>query len=328
VTAPRILFLMPDVVAPSGGVWVVYRHVGILNRHGLESFVVHQRRGFRYPWDEGTAPVTTLDELTLTDRDLLVLPDVAAGSIHHIDPSYPVAVFSQNAYLTPWERQSHRDRPDNPYRAPNLLGVVTTNRDNLHVLSRAFPHLDVRRLFLTVSERMCFDLARKEAVVSYMPRKNPDDASRVVALLRERGAFEGVEVIAIRARTHAETAEILARSTIFFSFGHPEGWALPPVEAMASGCVIVGYDGMGGREYWTRGCTYPVAFGDVETYARTAEGLLTQLRSDPAPLHAAGRRASDFIRATYPAEQEVRSVFDTWSWFLERARQFTSDRSA
>lgn len=317
--APRILFLMPDVVNPSGGVWVVYRHVEILNRHGIESVVVHQERDFRYPWDTGTAPVTTVEEIHACEGDLLVLPDVAAGSIRDIDLARPVAVFSQNAYLTPWEAPTHRGRPDNPYRAPNLVGVITTNRDNQRRLARAFPHLDVRRIYLTVSETMTCDVARKEPLVSYMPRKNPDDAARVVGRLQERGAFDGIEVVAIRNRTHDATAEILARSTLFLSFGHPEGWALPPAEAMASGCVIVGYHGMGGEEYWAPGCTHPVPFGDVDTYVTTVEGLLDQLRVDVAPLHAAGRRAAAFIRASYPPEQEVRSVVDAWSWLLSRA---------
>jgi glycosyltransferase involved in cell wall biosynthesis len=297
----------------------VYRHVEILNQHGIEAVVVHQEPGFRYPWDERRTPVSYVDEVKLSERDLVVVPDVSVGSIPDIDPSVPVAVFSQNAYLTPWERPGRRHEPTNPYRAPNVVGIVTTNSDNLRYLARAFPHLDVRRLYLTVSEAMRPDALPKEQLVSYMPRKNPADAARVVASLRARGAFEGLDVIAIQACTHAETADILARSSVFLSFGHPEGWALPPAEAMASGCVVVGYHGRGGREYWAPGCTHPVEFGDLDGYERTAEGVLRELRLRPAAVHASGREAAAFIRATYPAGQQDRSVVDTWSWMVRRA---------
>jgi len=333
VSAPRVLFLLPDVVNPSGGVWVVYRHAAILAANGIDARVVHQAPGFRYPWDTSGTPTTSVDEITLTGHDLLVLPDVAAPAIHDIGLDQPVVVFSQNAYLTPWERPAHRAEPDNPYRAPNLIGVVTTNVDNLRVLARGFPHLDVRRLFLTVDPSMAAAPTGKEPLVSYMPRKNPADAAIVVERLRDRGAFAGLDVQPISGCTHAETAAILARSSVFLSFGFPEGWALPPAEAMASGCVIVGYHGLGGREYWVPGCTHPIEFGALDDFVDTAAGVLDQLRADAGAVHEAGRRAAAFIRSTYPPEQEERSVVDTWSWALERADRFRStagvdDRSA
>lgn len=328
MTAPRLLFLLPDVVNPSGGVWVVYRHVAILARHGIDARVVHQAPGFRYPWDTTDTPVTSVHEIALGARDLLVFPDVAVHSVRDIDPGQPVAVFNQNAYLTPFERPAHRADPDNPYRAPNVIGVITTNVDHVRLLARAFPHLDVRRLYLTVDPAMTGEPWRKEPLVSYMPRKNPADAARVVDALREQGAFADLEVRAITGCTHRETAEILARSSVFLSFGHPEGWALPPAEAMASGCTIVGYHGRGGREYWAPGCTHPIEFGDLDGFVHTATVVLDQLREQPGAVHDAGRRAAAFIRETYPAAQEERSVVATWTWALARADEHRQQGAA
>ncbi len=324
MTGARLWFLLPDVVNPSGGVWVVYRHVELLRRHGVDATVVHQRAGFRYPWTHPDTPVVAVDDVRVGRGDLLVWPDVAAGSLRQVPREQPVAVFNQNCYLSPWERPDASRRSDNPYRAPNLVGVVTTNRDHVGVLSRAFPHLDVRRVFLSVDPAIRADPTRKEALVTYMPRKNPAHAERVVSALHDRDAFDGLEVVAIHGRSHAETVDLLERSSVFLSFGHPEGWALPPAEAMAAGCVVVGYHGRGGREYWTPGTSWPVDFGDHATFVETAQRVLDALRADAAGVHAQGARAAAAIRAAYPAELEERSVVDVWSWALARAARRTA----
>ena len=38
-------------------------------------------------------------------------------------------------------------------------------------------------------------------------------------------------------------------ATIFLTFSNQEGFGLPPVEAMACGCLVVGYHGHGGKEF-------------------------------------------------------------------------------
>jgi glycosyltransferase involved in cell wall biosynthesis len=36
---------------------------------------------------------------------------------------------------------------------------------------------------------------------------------------------------------------------MFLALGYPEGLSLPPLEAMKSGCIVLGYSGYGGLEY-------------------------------------------------------------------------------
>jgi glycosyltransferase involved in cell wall biosynthesis len=42
----------------------------------------------------------------------------------------------------------------------------------------------------------------------------------------------------------------LKESLLFLSFVNGEGLGLLAVEAMSCGCVVVGYDGMGGKEFF------------------------------------------------------------------------------
>lgn len=79
-------------------------------------------------------------------------------------------------------------------------------------------------------------------------------------------------------------AETLGESLLFASLGFQEGLGLPPLEAMAAGCIICGFDGHGGREYATQENGFWVAEGDLETFAQTLAGAL-----DLGPDEAAGR---------------------------------------
>lgn len=317
----RLVFLWPDTAQPSGGTWVAYRHVGILNRHGVAATIVQQKAGFHYPWVEPSPaiPVITLDGFRALPGDVFVVPEVAVDVVPRLPQDHPVVVFTQNAFLTRWVRPINRGRRDSPYHHPNLGVIVTTTSHHVRHLERAFPHLAVRRVFLTVSELMVCDPARKQPLVAYMPRKNAYHAEEVLGRLAAVGALENVEVVAIHGRSLEETADLLGRASVFLSFGHPEGWALPPAEAMASGCVIVGYHGVGAREYWAPGCTHPIEFGDIDGYVRAASAVLGQLRDDPGTVHSAGASAAEFIRTTYPPEQEEASVVAAWTWVLSHA---------
>ena len=44
---------------------------------------------------------------------------------------------------------------------------------------------------------------------------------------------------------HEEVACALQDSLLFLSCGHPEGFGLPLAEAIACGCLVVGYHGLG-----------------------------------------------------------------------------------
>ncbi len=49
--------------------------------------------------------------------------------------------------------------------------------------------------------------------------------------------------------TAGQVAETLASAHVFLVTGFPEGCPLPPLEAMACGCLCVGYMGFGGADY-------------------------------------------------------------------------------
>ncbi len=65
-----------------------------------------------------------------------------------------------------------------------------------------------------------------------------------------RGKYPDWELIRIENSPKEEVAKIFRKSKLFLSFGGPEGFGLPPLEAAFSGCKIIGFDGYAGAEYF------------------------------------------------------------------------------
>ena len=106
----------------------------------------------------------------------------------------------------------------------------------------------------------------------------------VQALLCQQPWMKKWSLVDIQSRPHAEVIKLLQGCALFLSFGHPEGFGLPVAEAMACGCAVIGYSGLGGRELFQLGHQYgtavEVAFGDWLGFVTAAERLDQQLNAD------------------------------------------------
>ncbi len=95
----------------------------------------------------------------------------------------------------------------------------------------------------------------KRVRIGWMPRKNKALALQTRQILEARLAVKGSapaewpEWVEINGRSPAEVAALLASCQIFLATGFPEGCPLPPLEAMACGCLVVGFHGLGGLDY-------------------------------------------------------------------------------
>jgi glycosyltransferase involved in cell wall biosynthesis len=95
-----------------------------------------------------------------------------------------------------------------------------------------------------------------------------------------------------------------------------EGFGLPPLEAMACGCITIGYHGFGGREFFTDDLAFPISVGDVLTFVRTTEQVLKRWQNDPASLMEMTRRAASFVAERYSPANEVQDIIRTWQQIL------------
>jgi Glycosyl transferases group 1 len=299
---------------PIGGVLVLYRHVDVLNRAGVPAKIVHGVAGFRCRWFENETPIA-YPPFEVTDEDLLVVPEVVNPLLGRIAPRVPRVSLNQNAYLTfsglPLEvNHSYRTSSD-------LLGVICISEDSRRYLEYAFPGIDVQRVFNSYGDQEFFPPEQpKSKQIAYMPRKRAGDAHQVLSILRQRGALAGWEIVAIDGLHHLDVAATLRRSALFLSTIEHEGCALPPIEALACGCYVIGYTGFGGAEYFDPRFTTVVPESDILTFARTVERWLAAW--DAVGSLPRSRAASDFIRRRYSHEAERASLVSAYEHLLAK----------
>ena len=307
-----VYVLCPDYAPPAGGVRKLYRHVDVLNAHSVPATIVHERPGFRCSWFANHTRVSYANEVRPGAGDVVVVPEVFGPDLAKLYPGVRKVVFNQNAYLT--FRGYSLDPNDlrTPYAHPEVIATLVISEDNHEYLAFAFPNLRLVRLHYGIDTTLFAYRAEKLPRIAYMPRKNADDVSQVVNLLKHRGALSGFELIAIDGKSEAEVAALLGDCLVFLSFGHPEGCPLPPLEALACGCVVVGYHGRGGREYFRPEFCRPVEFGDVVGFARSAEEVLSLARERPGVLRAWGAAGAAFVREHYSLAREEADIVSFW----------------
>lgn len=104
-----------------------------------------------------------------------------------------------------------------------------------------------------------------------MSRKNPKDLEKIIRLIQA----SPYEIKVVDGLTQDELIIEYQKADIFLATGYPEGFSLPPLEAMACGCVVVGFTGGGGKEFMVDNQTALIADdGDCEAVANKLLYLL------------------------------------------------------
>jgi len=172
--------------------------------------------------------------------------------------------------------------------------------------------------------------------VAFMPRKNKALARQIRELaevrLRRRAQPLTLEWVSIENCTQAEVAQKLQTAHIFLATGFPEGFSLPPLEALACGCVPVGFTGLGGWDYMRQAADFPgaarplwplretpwagngfyAADADVPGAVFALEAALDVFARGGEEL-AALRRAGQTTAAAYSLEAQERAVAALWN---------------
>jgi glycosyltransferase involved in cell wall biosynthesis len=145
-----------------------------------------------------------------------------------------------------------------------------------------------------------------------MPRKLRPHVEQALQTLHARGVLAGWELDPLDGLTESQVAARMQSASVFMSTSSDEGFGLPALEAAAAGCLLVGYDGHGGREIFNPNYTWRVAQNDAHALAVALEEVLDWV--DAHPDLADQRRAtlSRELSVTYSEEAERRSVIEAW----------------
>lgn len=303
----HVYYLAPSPSGPAGGVRVIYRHVDSLNAAGIPATVIHSKTGFRCTWFANQTRVAGADEVVLGPDDVLVVPECYAPGLRRLPAGVRVVIFNQGVYHTFDHVPYETTEPGAPYTdLPGLVALLTVSQDSMDLLQHIFPALPVHVTRQMIDPHVFHPAdtfpARR---IAYVANRRPAEREQLRHILRARGLLDRWDLVPIAARTESEAAAIMRGSAIFLSFSEREGFGLPPAEAMASGCFVVGYHGQGGREFFEPRYCAPVPDSDLLTFARAVEQACTTYDQDPDTFAKAGRLASEWILSQYSAEALV-----------------------
>lgn len=327
----RIGFLcLPDIDSPIGGVKQIYRHVEHLQALGFHAFVISEHPSFQLSWFTSDAPVLGIDQFFASsewneNNTLLVIPETyinlqLSTVCGHDLSCYRYVVFNQNAYYTYGEFNSNTD--DNLkqfYFSSNMIHALAVSLDSCEFLCQnvGLAVNNVSRIINSVEE-IFLPGNDKENIITWMPRKNPSHVNAVLSGLRV--ATRDISSIwsgqALSGITHDSVAKYLSKSRIFLSFGHPEGFGLPIAEAMASGCWVVGYSGIGGKELFEFGASDYVEFGNWTRFVKSTLSIIKRFESHPTDTAFRLKCQSEVVRNIYSLAAERDSISNAWKIIL------------
>jgi len=326
----NIYYLCPDTNSPLGGVKVIYEHVDILNGAAISAYVLHKKRGFRCNWFDNSTAISYLRKSVFREKDYIVIPDIYAKyylgikkttkkskifwSIYK-SPSEKI-IFNQACYYTFAGHSFLKNETKTIYKEEKVIAAMVVSEDSKQYLNYVFPGMKIFRVHNSIDPNLFFFQSEKEKQICFLPKKNYDEFVQLVNILKQRNMLKGWKLVPIENKSQKELAKIFRKSLLFINLAYQEGFGLPSAEAMACGCSVIGYHGMGGKEFYRPEFCFPVETGKIVEAARTVEQVLELFRGDPQSLHAKAYKASEFIRRNYSPEVQKTDVLKFWNTIL------------
>lgn len=305
----RILYFCPDIALPSAGIRRLYRHVSILNDAGYNAAILHRGQDFRVP-DQRQVPCEALDQIRLQGNEIVVIPEGHPQVMHQLRDApcrrFVIALNWDYVFKILPEGTDWRNfRIERALVASPIIGnmISWSMRLPYHVIDTA---IDPSLYY--------YEPEAKQLNVVYIQRK----AACVDSLRRILGSRSDIFTrqihwMPLADLTEQEYAAQIRQAWIFLNLSTAEGFPTSCLEAMQSGTLVAGFNGVGGQDLLehNRNCLL-APNGDYLSLAFGMTPLLTDL--------LAGRESSwhEMINqglksaAPFTPKAEARSLLEFW----------------
>lgn len=244
----------------------------MLGENGYEAYIVHLGN-FSVDWFPHKIKAIRKEKALqmMRDTDVLICPEVIPLAAAEFPCRRKVA-FVQNWALA--EVGTGPDRRFEDFDFTELLACSGYIRDFMKGMS-SLPCSVITNgidldMFRTIPEK------RKPCSVLFLNRRNVEDARRAISMLPVEIKAKAFFIELENKYSQQEIVEFYQEADIFMAIGYPEGFALPPLEAMACGCAVIGFTGGGGLEHMKDGKTaLTVPDGDRRSLSLCLQRILT-----------------------------------------------------
>lgn len=303
----RIFYVSKNFSYPLGGVRISHHHVNILSQNGFDAAILlRQDRPQAFFPAEVPIQVFTADFQFRSD-DIFVVPEPWGDFLSHL-AARPVRkiVFCQNHFYVSYGLRTHRD-----YGAYGVETVFCCGDVIAEFLRTTFGLARVPVVHNAIDHAL-FKPKHKRVQIAYMPRKMAKEADFIRMAFRLRHPqYANVPWLPIDMVVEAEVARRLAESAIFLSLSRLEGVGLPPLEAMASGCLVVGFTGGGGLEFARPENGFWCAPDDLVGAADSLARAVAMFEADPAS-YETRRNAGVRTASQYSLQGLERELLAFW----------------
>jgi len=265
---PVIYYLAPDFDIPSWGNGVLYNHVDLLNKNGINSAVIHHKKPFRYSWFKSSTRIVYLDDsaFEIKENDYLIVPEVNILDDIPQKIKCRKILFIQNVFIILTRLDKAYNFNDLGYEhsivtMPHMKKVV---EQNYGVDASIIPVAVAPYFFIDEKD---LDKERTKAVLLFpkdvykqlgqldydiltkiLDRKFSKNKKKLLGIISRQDKSKW-HTIELRNMKHQEVAETMKESAFFVCVNTLEGFNVAVSEAMAAGCIPVCYDAVGGADY-------------------------------------------------------------------------------
>jgi len=262
----RVIYLCPWT-SESGGIQVLYEHVRLLRKNGIDALLGAPEQFQRCTWfdnDPKKAPGIDNVFAQLRDDDVLVVPEICVGAelLDNVAATRIALVQNPDLLTAPLDEYAATIVPT-PVLKPWLEGVAG-GAAPIHVVP-GFLHNTL------VRAPRRFTRNRPRALIVDRPSKHRGEPVR----MRDRLTADAVMDITYidQAMSRDRFTDLFRQHDIYLHLSYPEGFPISVMEAFGAGCLVVGFSGRGGLEFMRNGQNCWVApDGDFD-------GALTQLHN-------------------------------------------------
>lgn len=281
---------------PIGGIKVIFQHCLLLREMGYSATPI--RMG-SYEGNFFDYPITTkhISDIStnLTDADVVVCPEICPSAATRFRGGRKI-MFVQNWVHLYGNNKFEGEKINGSYSQNGFDLIMCCSEYLTHALKgEPVDKVEVVNNFIDLKKFVRDDSKRIPGRVLALPRKNHQDLKKIMKILQ----CDNIDFRLVDGLSQKELIKEYQAADIFLATGYPEGFGLPPLEAMACGAVVVGFTGGGASEFMVDGNTALVAAdGDCED---AAEKLRRVLKN--AELRSALRTAGSVAAARYTESQ-------------------------